>query len=86
MIFFQKKPKRRLFFAFAYVILAVWYIINDFALLNILVSILMVFGGYIAVVKSKIINDKNANVINDYGFDLSSICLITVFLIDFIFR
>lgn len=86
MTFFKKKPRRRLLFVFTYVIFAVWIIINDFAWLNILFSILMVFGGYIAVVKSKIITDKYANAIDDYKFDLSSIFLTVFLLIDVIFQ
>lgn len=84
MKFFSKEPRRRLFFAFVYVIWAVWFIINDFAWLNILVSILMVFGGYIAVVKSKIIKDKKVDAIDDYRFDTSSIFIIVCLLVDMI--
>lgn len=79
MRFFEKKPRRRLLFVFAYVIFAIRLVVDDFAVLNVLFSILMLFGGYIAIVKSKIIKDKNANTIDDYKFDLSSVLLI-VFL------
>ncbi len=85
MTFFSKKPIRRLFFVFVYIIFAVWLIIDSFAWLNVLVSIVALFGGYIALVKSKIIKDKNANAIDDYKFDLFSILSIVVLLIDIIF-
>ena len=80
MMFFSKKPIRRLFFAFIYVIVAVWVVIDDFAWLNVICSILLVFYGYIAIVKSKIITNKYANVIDDYQFDLHSVFLIVLIL------
>lgn len=86
MTFFSKNPKRRLLFIFAYIAFAVRLILNDFAWLNMLFSILMIFGGYIALVKSKIIKDKYANAIDDYKFDISSICLIVFLLADTFLR
>ena len=86
MTFFSKEPKRRLFFAFTYVIFATWIIIDEFAWLNVVFSIPMVFCAYIAVVKSKIIKDKNANAIDDYKFDLYSIALTVFLIIHMMFR
>ena len=79
-------PVRRLIFVFTYVIFSAWIIFDSFAWLNVLLSIPVVFCGYIAVVKSKIIQDKYANAINDYTFDLFSVLLIVVFLIDVILQ
>ena len=85
MTFFSKKPIRRPRCVVVYVSFAVWLIIDSFAWLNVLVSIVALFGGYIALVKSKIIKDKNANAIDDYKFDLFSILSIVVLIIEIIF-
>ncbi len=85
MSFFSKKPIRRLFFVFVYIVSAIW-LIKDFAWFNLLFSLIMVFGGYIAIIKSKILKDKYANAIDDYKFDLFSISLTVVLLAEIIFQ
>lgn len=75
------------YFLFLYMLpIAIWLVVNDFAWLNILFSILMVFGGYIAVVKSKIVIDKYADAIDDHKFDLSGIFITVGLLIDIVIK
>ena len=80
MQIFSRYPALRLLFVFTYIAFAVYILIDNFAWLNGIFSLLMLFGSYISLVKSKIIRDKNANKISDFMFDLLSI-LITIFLI-----
>ena len=42
----------------------------------------MLFGGYISLVKSNIIRDKNADKIDNFKFDTYNILLTVVLLID----
>ena len=80
MAFLNKHPIFRVVFFAAYLATAVWIVVKDFAVLNILFSLLMLFGCYVSLVKSGIIKDKNADSIHDLYFDVLSI-MITVFLL-----
>ncbi|HBR30767.1 MAG TPA: hypothetical protein DD733_01660 [Clostridiales bacterium] len=80
MIFLNKNPVVRLTFIITYLVTAVWIVIKDFAWLNIFFALLILFGCYIALVKSGVIEDKKAKSINNLHFDILSIA-ITVFLI-----
>lgn len=79
MAFFEKKPIRRLLFVITYIVFAVWITVECFALGNIICSIFVLFGAYIALVKSKVLKNKHLNRIDNYNFDISSI-LLTIFL------
>ncbi len=85
MSFFEKKPIARLFFVLTYIVFAIWILFRDFAWLNILLSLVMLFGAYIAIAKSKIIKDKFVGGINDCLFDLYSIVLTIYLFIDMAF-
>ena len=82
MSFFAKKTIRRLFFVLVYVAFSLWIVMRDFAWLNIVLSMISLFGGYVAIVKSKIIKDKNADGINGFSFDLFSLLLTGWLLVD----
>ena len=82
MSFFEKKPSRRLIFVVLYILCTIWFLNRDFQGVNIIVSIVMLLGGYISLVKSNIIRDKNADKINDFKFDAFNILLTVVLLID----
>ena len=82
MSFFASKPRRRLFFVLVYVAFSLWIVLRNFAWLNILPSMISLFGGYVALVKSKIIKDKNADGIHDFSFDLFSLLLAGWLLVD----
>lgn len=55
---------------------------RNFLGVNIIVSLIMLLGGYISLVKSNIIRDKNADKINNFKFDTFNILLTIVLLID----
>ena len=80
MSFFSKKPIRRLLFVPIYVVFAICILAEDIAFLNILCSIFILFVGYIAIVKSGILKDENAQKIDDWRFDFFSIA-VAVFLL-----
>lgn len=80
--FFRKKPIRRLIFVFIYILCAIWFLNRNFLGVNIVVSLIMLLGGYISLVKSNIIRDKNADKINNFKFDTFNILLTIVLLID----
>jgi hypothetical protein len=86
MNFLNKNPIIRLTFLITYLATAVWIIIKDFAWLNILVALLMLFGCYIALVKSGVIKDTNADSINNFYFDFLSIVIAAILLIDIILK
>ncbi len=82
MSFFEKKPSRRLIFVIVYILCAIWFLNRNFLGVNIIVSLIMLLGGYISLVKSNIIRDKNADKINNFKFDTFNILLTIVLLID----
>lgn len=86
MAFFEKKPIRRLLFVITYIVFAIWITVDSFAWGNIICSILILFGAYIALVKSKIITDKYVNAIDDYKFDISSILLTIYFFTEIVIK
>ena len=75
MSYFSKKPIRRLFFVLVYIIFSLYIVIqNNFNWLIIVCLIPIIFCGYIAIVKSKIIKDEIVNkIFDDYSFDIYSI-------------
>jgi hypothetical protein len=82
MSFFNKNPVIRLIFVVTYLATAVWIVIKDFAWLNIFFALLMLFGCYVALVKSGVIKDTKANSINNFHFDILSIAITGFLLID----
>lgn len=75
----------RLVFIVIYLIAAIWIVIRDFAWLNTIFGLLMLFGCYISIVKSGLIKDVNADSINDFSFDFLSIAITLCFFIDILF-
>lgn len=79
MNWIEKRPVFRLIFSVVYLMLAVLFIYNNFTWVNSILSLIMIFGCYISLVKAKIIKDPNARNINNYNFDFISI-IFTVYL------
>lgn len=87
MNFLNKKPKARLFFLIVYVYAAIWILFeNCHPLLYITVSSLMLFGGYISLVKANVISDKNAINIKNFSFDFISLVLTFLLIIDLLVK
>lgn len=84
MSFLNKHPVVRVTFFVTYLATAVWIVVKEFAWLNIFFSLLMLFGCYVALVKSGVIKDKKTDSINELHFDVLSI-VTTVFLVVDIF-
>lgn len=82
MSFFEKNPSRRLIFIIIHILCAIWFLNRNFQGVNIIVTLIMLFGGYISLVKSNIIRDKNADKIDNFKFDIYNILLTVVLLID----
>lgn len=76
---------RVIFFA-TYLATAVWIVVKDFAVLNIFFSLFMLFGCYVALVKSGVIKDKKADSINNLHFDVLSIVTTAILLIDIMLK
>ncbi len=78
MHFFNKYPKCRLAFVLIYVCWGFIVTITTYiSIINTIINAIIVacdlFGAYIAVVKSGIIKDKNADSISNLIFDLISL-------------
>lgn len=80
MHFFNKYPKCRLVFALIYVCWGFIVTITTYiSIINTIINAITIiaacdlFGAYIAVVKSGIIKDKNADSISNLIFDLISL-------------
>ena len=85
MYIFNKYPFTRLIFFITYLLIAIKTIIKNFAWFNIVISLLMLFGCYISLVKSGVIKDKNADGISSHSYDFISIT-ITVYSLIYILR
>lgn len=81
MCFFNKYPIMRLIFVVIYLIAAVWFVFRDFAWLNIIFGLLMLFGCYISIIKSGLKKDVRADGIDDFSFDFLSLVLF-IYLFD----
>jgi hypothetical protein len=86
MIWFDRHPITRLIFVFVYLVAAIWILIRSFAWLNIIFSLLMLFGCYISLIKSGTIRDIKANRINNLSFDIVSILITLFLLVDVLFN
>ena len=78
MHFFNKYPKCRLAFVliyvcWGYIVTVTTYISTINTIINAIIVACDLFGAYIAVVKSVIIKDKNADSISNLNFDLISL-------------
>ena len=94
MCFFEKYPKLRLIYCIFY-LLAVfasfncWFIVEtqDFVgrVIQIIISIMWLFGIYISFVKAGIVYNKHANAISNFKFDAVSI-VVGIYAIDSIIK
>lgn len=85
MTFFKNKPILRIIFIPIYILSVKYILCNGLNIGNIFASIILLFGCYITIVKTKIIKDKNADTINDYKFDIFNSLLTIVLLINILF-
>ena len=72
MHFFNKHPKWRIVFALIYVLSSVKCVM-PISVVTVIIALCWLFGAYIAIVKSGLIKDKNADSISDFSFDFISL-------------
>jgi len=86
MRFFNKYPITRLIFFLIYLVAAVWFVVRDFAWLNIIIVPIMLFACYISIIKSGLKKDVKADGINNFSFDFLSLVIMIYLSIDIVFK